>query len=60
MGVVQCTRTAKEPGVQYIVTMNEEDASKETETGFELNDYVLPIKLIDATEDGGLFGIRFD
>lgn len=52
--------TAKELGFQYIVTMNEDDAFKEKEEGFNLNDYVLPVKLTDATESGGLFGIRFD
>lgn len=52
--------TAKELGFQYIVTMNEDDAFKEKAEGFDLNDYVLGIKLTDATEDGGLFGIRFD
>jgi uncharacterized protein YydD (DUF2326 family) len=52
--------TAKELGFQYIVTMNKDDAFKEKEDGFDLNEYVLPIKLTDATEDGGLFGIRFD
>lgn len=52
--------TAQELGFQYIVTMNEDDAFKEKEEGFDLNDYVLEIKLTDATEDGGLFGIRFD
>lgn len=52
--------TAEELGFQYIVTMNEDDAFKETEEGFDLNDYVLDVKLTDATEDGGLFGIRFD
>jgi len=52
--------TAKELRFQYIVTMNEDDAFKEKEEGFDLNDYVLPIKLTDATADGGLFGIRFD
>jgi uncharacterized protein YydD (DUF2326 family) len=51
---------AKEIGFQYIVTMNEDDAFKEKEDGFDLNDFVLPIRLTDATEDGGLFGIRFD
>ncbi|MBF0185946.1 MAG: DUF2326 domain-containing protein [Magnetococcales bacterium] len=50
---------AQELGFQYIVTMNEDDAFKETIQGFDLNDYVLPIRLTDATEDGGLFGIRF-
>jgi hypothetical protein len=43
--------TAKELGFQYIVTMNEDDAFKEKEEGFDLNDFVLPIKLTDATED---------
>lgn len=52
--------TAEELGFQYIVTMNEDDAFKEKEEGFDLNDYILGIKLTDATEDGGLFGIRFD
>lgn len=52
--------TAEELGFQYIITMNEDDAFKETEEGFDLNDYVLDVKLTDATEDGGLFGIRFD
>ncbi len=50
---------AHELGFQYIVTMNEDDAFKETIDGFDLNDYVLPTRLTDATEDGGLFGIRF-
>ncbi|MCX7046662.1 MAG: DUF2326 domain-containing protein [Candidatus Sumerlaeota bacterium] len=52
--------TAEELDFQYIVTMNEDDAFKETVEGFDLNDYVLPVKLTDATEDGGLFGMRFD
>ncbi len=52
--------TADELGFQYIVTMNEDDAFKETERGFDLNDYVLDVRLTDATKDGGLFGIRFD
>lgn len=52
--------TASELGFQYIVTMNEDDAFKEIEDGFDLNDYVLNVRLTDATEDGGLFGIRFD
>lgn len=50
---------AQELGFQYIVTMNEDDAFKETIDGFDLNDHVLPTRLTDATEDGGLFGIRF-
>lgn len=50
---------AQELGFQYIVTMNEDDAFKESIDGFDLNDYVLPNRLTDANEDGGLFGIRF-
>jgi uncharacterized protein YydD (DUF2326 family) len=50
---------AQELGFQYIVTMNEDDAFKETISGFDLNDYVVPTRLTDATADGGLFGIRF-
>ncbi len=46
-------------GFQYIVTMNEDDALKETIADFDLEQYVLPVALTDATEDGGLFGIRF-
>lgn len=50
---------AESLGFQYIVTMNEDDAFKETVDGFNLRDYVLPVVLTDATDDGGLFGIRF-
>ncbi|MGH9604219.1 MAG: ABC-three component system protein [Terracidiphilus sp.] len=46
-------------GFQYIVTMNEDDAFKEKIDGFDLNEYVLPVVLTDAREDGGLFGFRF-
>lgn len=51
--------TAVELGFQYIVTMNEDDAFKEKIDGFNLKDYVLPVVLTDAKEDGGLFGLRF-
>ncbi len=51
--------TASELGFQYIVTMNEDDAFKEQIEGFDLKDYVLPVVLTDAREDGGLFGFRF-
>ncbi len=50
---------SQELGFQYIVTMNEDDAFKETIEGFDLNGHVLPTRLTDATEDGGLFVIRF-
>lgn len=51
--------TAAELGFQYIVTMNEDDAFKETIEGFDLQEYILSVVLTDATDDGGLFGIRF-
>lgn len=51
--------TAEELGFQYIVTMNEDDAFKEKTEGFDLRDYLLPVVLTDAEEDGGLFGFRF-
>jgi uncharacterized protein YydD (DUF2326 family) len=51
--------TAKELGFQYIVTMNEDDAFKEKIEGFSLREYVLPVVLTDAKDDGGLFGFRF-
>lgn len=50
---------AEELGFQYIVTMNEDDALKEKADGFEIQDYVLPVVLTDAKDDGGLFGFRF-
>ncbi len=52
--------SAEKYGFQYIVTLNEDDAFKETESGFNVADYALPVRLTDATEDGGLFGFRFD
>jgi len=51
--------TAEELGFQYIVTMNEDDAFKEKIEGFDIQEYVLPVKITDATDDGGLFGFRF-
>lgn len=51
--------TARELGFQYLVTINEDDAFKEQIDGFDLRDYVLPVVLTDAREDGGLFGFRF-
>nr|VFJ44042.1 MAG: Uncharacterized protein YydD, contains DUF2326 domain [Candidatus Kentron sp. DK] len=51
--------TAEEFGFQYIVTVNEDDAYKETTKGFEVRDHLLPVVLTDAREDGGLFGFRF-
>ena len=46
-------------GFQYIVTMNTDVVPEETPAGFSLEAHVLPIRLTDAVEDGGLFGFRF-
>ena len=51
--------TAQELDFQYIVTLNEDDAFKETVADFKLADHVLSTVLTDAQEDGGLFGCRF-
>ena len=51
---------ADEDGFQYIVTMNSDSVPTEGFTGgFELQDHVVPTRLTDATETGGLFGFRF-
>jgi len=50
---------SNELGFQYIVTMNEDDAFKETIDGLISTTMYFTTRLTDATEDGGLFGIRF-
>ena len=40
---------------QYIVTMN----SDAVPSGLDVSEAVLPVRLTDATDDGGLFGFRF-
>ncbi|AKQ70213.1 hypothetical protein A176_007125 [Myxococcus hansupus] len=52
-------RLSDELGFQYIVTMNSDAVPRDLPPGFSLDRHVLPIRLTDATEDGGLFGIRF-
>jgi len=44
-------------GFQYIVTMNSDDLPDKS-IGFDSKDFVLPVKLTDSKEDGGLFGLR--
>lgn len=52
---------AESVGYQYIVTMNSDALPRDGfQPGFELSRYVLPTKLTDATETGGLFGLRFN
>lgn len=50
---------AEEYGFQYIVTMNSDDVPSSFPPGFSIEDHLLPVRLTDNTEDGGLFGIRF-
>jgi uncharacterized protein YydD (DUF2326 family) len=52
-------RLAEENGFQYLVTLNS-DALSELPADFEIKTYLLPQTLTDATESGGLFGIRFE
>ncbi|NVJ09581.1 DUF2326 domain-containing protein [Myxococcus sp. AM001] len=52
-------KLSDELGFQYIVTMNSDAVPRELPSGFSLERHVLPVRLTDATEDGGLFGIRF-
>lgn len=44
---------------QYIITMNSDSLPKIHQEGINLADYVLPTRLTDATDEGGLFGVRF-
>ena len=47
--------TAKRIGWQYIVTMNSDAVPQE----FDPTPYIIRPRLTDATETGGLFGVRF-
>ena len=47
-------------GFQYIVTLNSDSLPSSTNIGVDLDKYIVPVRLTDATEDGGLFGIRFN
>lgn len=46
-------------GFQYIVTLNSDETPKELPDGTVVEDYVLPERLTDHGDDGGLFGLRF-
>ena len=48
-------------GYQYIVTMNSDALPRDGfRSGFDIGAFVRPTKLTDATETGGLFGLRFN
>ncbi len=59
-GLKAAAELSAELHFQYIVTLNQDDAFKEKLPGFDLNGFVLPVRLSDAKEDGGLYGFRFD
>jgi uncharacterized protein YydD (DUF2326 family) len=52
-------RLADEIGFQYLVTLNS-DVLSELPADFDAARFVLPMRLTDATDDGGLFGLRFE
>jgi len=52
---------AKAVGYQYIVTMNSDVLPKDGfRLGFDVREFICPVRLTDATDSGGLFGLRFD
>jgi uncharacterized protein YydD (DUF2326 family) len=51
---------ARKHDFQYIVTMNTDAIPREVPAGFNLQKHALDVRLTDASEDGGLFGFRFD
>lgn len=52
---------AEAAGFQYIVTMNSDALPREGfKPGFDIRSCVMETKLTDATDTGGLFGLRFE
>ena len=52
---------AAKHGFQYIVTLNSDTLElSDVRRSFDPSPYLLPVRLTDATETGGLFGFRFD
>jgi len=52
---------ARAVGFQYIVTMNSDALPKDGfRPEFNINDFVIQTRLTDATDTGGLFGLRFN
>jgi uncharacterized protein YydD (DUF2326 family) len=52
-------RLASEIGFQYLVTLNS-DVLSEIPPDLKLDQYLLRERLTDSSDDGGLFGIRFE
>ncbi|MEX2374538.1 MAG: ABC-three component system protein [Dehalococcoidia bacterium] len=56
-------RLAEESSFQYLVTLNSDTldlVESQSDGAFDAEPYILDTRLTDATEDGGLFGFRFD
>lgn len=52
---------AEAVGFQYIVTMNSDALPREGfRAGFDIRSCIMETKLTDATDTGGLFGLRFE
>ncbi len=50
---------AESEGFQYLVMLNSDEIPKVLPNGETLDSYILPQRLTDYGEDGGLFGLRF-
>jgi uncharacterized protein YydD (DUF2326 family) len=50
---------AHKENMQYIATINSDDLAKAEATGVKFRDAIVPPRLTDAYDDGGLFGYRF-
>ena len=51
---------AEASGFQYVVTMNSDALPGDSfRAGFDIQKYIIGTRLTDATETGGLFGLRF-
>ena len=50
---------AETEGFQYLVTLNSDEIPEKLPNGKNLDPYILPQRLTDYGEDGGLFGLRF-
>ncbi|MEV4705446.1 ABC-three component system protein [Actinoplanes sp. NPDC049316] len=49
----------EEEGMQYLVSLNSDDLDKAVRRNFVADPYLLPQRLTDRYEDGGIFGFRF-
>jgi uncharacterized protein YydD (DUF2326 family) len=56
-------RLAEQYGFQYVVTLNSDFidlVEAQSDGAFNAEPYIVSTRLTDATDDGGLFGFRFD